>query len=72
MTTRAPGDSTLESGVCAREDGGGVRALGLLLQAGHAQVGHLDRHRVLRVPLLARAAALHAMHASDGVGDGLW
>ena len=47
----------------AREDWGGVGALGLFLQADHSQVGHLDRHCVLRVPLLARAAALHAMHA---------
>ena len=56
------------AGVCAREDGGGVGALGLLLQADHAQVGHLDCHRILRVPLLARAAALHVMHASNDDG----
>ena len=37
----------------------------LLFQADHAQVGHLDCHRILRVPLLARAAALHASN-DDG------
>ena len=46
--------------VCAREDRGGVSALRLFFQANHAQVGDLDRHRILRVPLLACAAALHA------------
>ena len=41
-----------------REDGSAVRALGLLLDADHPQVGDLDRHGIPRIPLLIAATLL--------------